>query len=48
VALPVPLDWSFGFDRSVNVSEDISRKRTSSFSRGLTGRMGMEYKIFEI
>lgn len=44
---PTRWDWSFGFDRSVNVSEDISRKRTSSFSRGLDGRMGMEYKVFD-
>jgi cell surface protein SprA len=44
---PSRWDWSFGFDRSVNVSEDISRTRTSSFSRGLDGRMGMEYKVFD-
>ncbi|PWB68325.1 cell surface protein SprA, partial [candidate division GN15 bacterium] len=44
---PTRWEWSFGFDRSVNVSDDISRKRTSSFSRGLDGRMNMEYKVFE-
>ena len=44
---PTRWDWSFGFSRSVNVSEDISRKRTSSFSRGLDGRMGLDYKVFE-